>query len=96
MSQTPEVMRVRITDKEILQSIPPAWIQTYLHSRDAEKVKEVPDKTAIWKYGGAELLVPLATHFADYAMRMMDLLSELERTENRSQLAILADICNSA
>ncbi len=56
---------------------------------------EFPGKATIWSYGGEELLVPLATRFADYAARMADMLSLLEKVEDRSQLQIMNDLRNS-
>ena len=42
-----------------------------------------------------ELLVALATRFADYPARMADVLAALEREEDRSQLLIEADLRHS-
>lgn len=67
----------------------------YLRSRGAEKTDEFPDRATVWNYGGEELLVPLATRFADYAARMADMLSMLEKVEDRSQLRIMDDLRNS-
>lgn len=88
-------MRVRISDKQALLSISPAQLMAYLRSRGARHVDEFPGKAAIWSYGDEELLVPLATRFADYAARMADILASLEREEDRSQLQILTDLQNS-
>lgn len=88
-------MRAHISDKAILQSIAPIQILTYLRGRSAKETDKIPGKATIWKYSGAELLVPLSAHFADYAMRVAELLSQLERAEDRSQLSIFEDIRNS-
>ena len=88
-------MRARITDKETLQHITPAQILAYLRCKGAEKADEWPDKATFWRYGGTELLVPLSTRFADYAQRVADLLAQLEKTEDRSQLMIVEDILRS-
>lgn len=88
-------MRVRISDKQALLSISPAQLMAYLRSRGARHVDEFPGKAAVWSYGDEELLVPLATRFADYAARMADILASLEREEDRSQLQILTDLQNS-
>lgn len=88
-------MRAHISDKKALQAVSPAQIMAYLRSRGAEKTDEVPGKATIWSYGGEELLVPLATRFADYAARMADMLSLLEKVEDRSQLQIMNDLRNS-
>ena len=88
-------MRAHISDKKALQAVSPAQIMAYLRSRGAEKTDEFPGKATIWSYGGEELLVPLATRFADYAARMADMLSLLEKVEDRSQLQIMNDLRNS-
>ena len=88
-------MRVRISDKQALLSISPAQLMAYLRSKGARRIDEVSGKAVVWSYGDEELLVPLATRFADYAARMADILAALEREEERSQLQILTDLQNS-
>ena len=88
-------MRVRISDKQALLSISPAQLMAYLRSKGARQVDEFSGKATVWSYGDEELLVPLATRFADYAARMADILASLEREEDRSQLQILTDLQNS-
>lgn len=88
-------MRVRISDKQTLLSISPAQLMAYLRSKGARQVDEFSGKATVWSYGDEELLVPLATRFADYAARMADILASLEREEDRSQLQILTDLQNS-
>lgn len=85
-------MRVRISDKQALLSISPAQLMAYLRNKGARQVDEFPGKAAVWSYGDEELLVPLATRFADYAARMADILAVLEQKEERSQLQILHDL----
>ena len=88
-------MRAHITDRETLQTITPAQILAYLRCKGAEKADEWPDKATFWQYGRTELLVPLSTRFADYAQRVAELLAQLEKTEDRSQLLIVEDILRS-
>ena len=85
-------MRVRISDKQALLSISPAQLMAYLRSKGARQVDEFSGKATVWSYGDEELLVPLATRFADYAARMADILAVLEQMEERSQLQILHDL----
>ena len=85
-------MRVRISDKQALQSITPAQLMAYLRGKDTTICDIYPNKAIIWQYGSEELLVPLDTHFADYPARMADILAALEREEDRSQLLIEADL----
>lgn len=88
-------MRVRISDKQALQSITPAQLMAYLRGKDTTICDIYPNKGVIWQYGNEELLVPLDTHFADYPARMADILAALEREEDRSQLLIEADLRHS-
>lgn len=85
-------MRARIIDKETLQSISPAEISAYLRSKGGAKVDEIPQKTGIWQYGTDELVIPVSTRFADYALRISQALQQIEEIEQRSQLMILDDI----
>lgn len=88
-------MKAHISDKETLQNITPAQVLAYLHGREACKTGEIQGKATIWQYGKEELLVPSATRFADYAMRIAEILSQLEKEEDRSQLIIVEDILYS-
>ncbi|MBQ7608035.1 MAG: hypothetical protein IJU76_08720 [Desulfovibrionaceae bacterium] len=88
-------MRVHISDTEILQNIAPDHLLAYLRSKGACRTGEIPDKATLWQYGAEEIQVPLAMHFSDYAMRIAEALSCLEKVEGRSQLLILEDIQQS-
>ena len=85
-------MKVRIADSEALKKITPSQILTYLKSKGAKKTDLFEGKAAIFAYKDNELLVPLASHYSDYALRMADIMSCLEKIEDRSQLEILEDI----
>lgn len=85
-------MRARIIDKETLQSISPAEISAYLRSKGGAKVDEISQKAGIWQYGTDELVIPVSTRFADYALRISQALQQIEEIEQRSQLMILDDI----
>lgn len=88
-------MRVHISDRQVLLSLSPAQITAYLRGKGAECLDELPGKATVWQYVEEELLVPLSTHFADYASRVADILAALERAEKRSQLLIEADLRRS-
>lgn len=87
-------MRVRISDKQVLQSITPAQLMAYLRSKGATQLDEYPGKATIWQYGNEELLVPVNTYFADYASRIADYVSTVELVESRSQMSIVDDLKN--
>lgn len=88
-------VKVRITDKETFQRITPAQLLAYLRSKGARKTDEIPGKADIWLYSGEEFLIPQAMFFADYALRVADVVYQLEKLENRSQLMIVDDIKHS-
>lgn len=87
-------MRVRISDKQVLQSITPVQLMAYLRSKGATQLDEYPGKATIWQYGNEELLVPVDTYFADYASRIADYISTVELVESRSQMSIVDDLKN--
>ena len=88
-------MKAHITDKEALQSIIPAQISAYLRSKGAKKTGELRGKAVIYQYDDAELLVPMETRYTDYGIRVAEILSILEKAEDRSQLMIVEDIMHS-
>ena len=87
-------MKVRVSEAG-RQDLTPAQISAYLRGKGA-KDTGAAGKAVIWIYKGAKLFVPLSAHYADYAVRLSELLSQLEEAEGRSQLAIFDDIRNSA
>ena len=99
-------MKAIIRDSNVLMSLPPLAVATYLRSKNWRQVEVVGDKGSVWTLGSDagqefEVLLPFNRELRDFAARMSDLLSTLEvveshqSTEPRSQLDILADITNA-
>src|SRR5579872_565006 len=86
-----------IRDPGLLRSVRPESIHLYLESRGWRPHLKVSEFGSVWhsvQNRSIELLVPDTAAIGDYANRLGDLLADLERVENRSQLNILSDILN--
>ena len=101
-------MKVTIKDKDALQALRVKHVKSYVESKGWKKIEEslntytdesgniLPvssvysqeEKSHIY----TSLTIPNAEHFADYSARMSELLMNLEKFENRSQLEIYVDI----
>ena len=99
-------MKATIRDSNVLKSLAPIAVATYLRSKNWRQIEMLGDKGSVWTLhsdGGQqfEILLPLNRELRDYASRMSDLLSTLEVIEGResdeprSQLDILTDITNA-
>lgn len=94
-------MKITIKDRQTLLAIPPSLVAVYLRSRGWERVAHEAGRYSMWARPAdapqeiQELLLPLDHRFADFTERMADLLDDLQRTEERSQLEILRDISAS-
>ena len=88
-------MKKHVLDEKMLQSITPVQISSYLQSRGAYKTGERLNKVIIWQYNKEEIFMPLGIHSSDYVGRVANVLSLLEKIENRSQVEIVEDICHS-
>ena len=88
-------MKVHIIDKETLSSLSPIDLVSYLQGKGAQKIDEYQQQASVWLYGDEELIIPQATYFADYALRIAQVLHQIETVEQRSQLMIVSDIHNS-
>lgn len=87
-------MKARIYDMEILSSISPRDIITYLKSENWVNIDEFGRHAFIFEKCSEELLVP-KSKLRDYAIRISELLNTLEKIENRSQIDIFKDISYS-
>ncbi len=90
-------MRVSVRDLGHLVSTRPADLQGYLRARGWQHVEAPQGRVSCWTIcdaegGEYEVAVPLEPEYADYPSRVADALATLELVEDRSQLAILADI----
>jgi hypothetical protein len=90
-------VKATIRDKQVLESIRPFEVATYLRSTGWKVGKEEPGKFSVWlkpdeKNDDYEIVLPLARQYRDFALRISDLLQTLEVAEKRSQLEIFADV----
>ena len=92
-------MKVDIRDSDTFSQITPNNISSYLSSNGWESIDTIPGKANIWKKEEDketyEVLCPLKTEFGDYAFRIHDLVSVLEKQEKRSQLEIISALKKS-
>lgn len=97
-------MIVTIRDPEILNSLEPEHVCSYLRSHHWQEQRKLDDAACLWSYLGAianseappELLLPLKPDFLDFPRRMAEVLHNLEIVEQRSQLEILSDLFTTA
>jgi hypothetical protein len=86
---------VTIRDRGTLLKIRPARVAAYLHANQWTRVALEPNRYSLWvnpSHGPMEILLPLDVRFGDFAERIAELLDELQRAEQRSQIEILRDI----
>ncbi|MEW6238121.1 MAG: hypothetical protein AB1656_22255 [Candidatus Omnitrophota bacterium] len=94
-------MKAKVCDPETLQALKPSDLIAYLRTQGWEQESSRGDKAAIWVYSRnnkeeADILLPLRQDFDDYAIRMSEVLTILEKVEQRSQLDILNDLLISS
>jgi len=92
-------VRAIVTDSQALSSLEPASVCGYL--RRAGWTEAGERRTgSVWTLrlsdGVATVFVPNDSGFADYPIRMTEVLAALAVVEDRSQLAILADLVEAA
>jgi hypothetical protein len=99
-------IKVTIKDKDALINIPLDKFKTYLTKKGWAKKDDYNRMLAngssmlvaelwtqgVWPKVSSVIVLPTKQTFTDYAARMSENLMTLERTENRSQLEIYADI----
>jgi hypothetical protein len=89
-------VRVIVTDAEVLGRLDPAAVAAYLARTGWTRTSRGPRTGTVWSraidaHRAAVFLSDDPTH-TDFAVRMGELLTMLARVENRSQLAVLADL----
>jgi hypothetical protein len=90
-------MNVRITDKASFEALQPLNVVAYVRSEGWKLLGFWEGKKAtVWDREGERLVIPENTHFADYALRMAEVLDLLGRVEGRSQLVIYRDLTTSS
>lgn len=90
-------MIVTVRDPDVLSSIQPPQVATYLQSHGWHKQSQFADRSSLWiqkNDSGEDVYIelPLKTEFRDFPLRMSEILETLEKAEKRSQLEILSDL----
>ena len=89
-------MIVTIRDQATLKGIRPARVGAYLQATGWKRMALELNRYSIWLKPSVdnptEILLPLDTRVGDFTERMAELLADLQRDEQRSQLEILGDI----
>jgi hypothetical protein len=87
---------VTIRDRATLLGVHPARVGAYLNARGWKRMALEANRYSLWVKTSegqpVEVLLPLDPRLGDFAERMAELLGDLQRDEQRSQLEILRDI----
>ncbi len=94
-------MIITIRDPEILKSIHPEQVKTYLRSHHWQEQRPLGDQASLWIQNpplgeAVEILLPLKPDFLDFPRRMAEVIQTLEIVEERSQLDILDELFSYA
>jgi hypothetical protein len=86
-------------DKELIQNISPTKIAIYLEYKGWKKEKEVEGVASLWSYRDQSnkkitLLLPLDKDFADFEIKIEELLSVVAKFENRAEAEVLKALAN--
>ena len=88
-------VRVIVTDAQVLGRLDPAAVAAYLTAGGWTRARE-RNTGSVWTRqlddSGATLFLPDDPTYADFALRMGELLTTLAFVEDRSQLAVLVDL----
>jgi len=89
-------MKAIVSDLDTLRSLKPLELVQYLRFKGWQQDSELSEKATLWvrNDGGAtdEIVLPKRRDFADFDLRMAEVLQILAKTERRSQLDILRDV----
>lgn len=90
-------VRVIVTDAGVLSRLNPDAVAAYLARTGWTWTGRGPRPGTVWaleldRSGAAAVFLPNDQTYADFAIRMGELLTVLARVEDRSQLAVLVDL----
>jgi len=88
-------MKAIVSDLDTLRSLKPLELVQYLRFKGWQQDSELGTKATLWVRadgGGDEIVLPKRRDFADFDLRMAEVLKTLAKTEARSQLDILRDV----
>lgn len=89
-------MKAIVSDLDTLRSLKPLELVQYLRAKGWHQNCELGTKATLWvradNSSADEIVLPKRRDFADFDLRMAEVLTTLEKTEARSQLDILRDV----
>src|SRR5919202_2845462 len=90
-------MNVIVKDIDILQSIQPQQVATYLQNHGWHQQNTVEDKASIWVQKNeagerANIVLPLNPEIPGFPVSMSIIFATLEKAENRSQIDIISEL----
>jgi hypothetical protein len=94
-------MNVIVKDIDILQSIQPQQVATYLQNHGWHQQNTVEDKASIWVQKNeagerANIVLPLNPEIPGFPVSMSIIFATLEKAENRSQIDIISELITTA
>ncbi len=93
-------MTLNVRDPDVLNALQPSEVEAYLQAHHWQEQNRISDLGAIWKlhtsYQKSEILLPLQSDLADFALRMSQVLETLATVEQRSKFEVLGDLLTSA
>lgn len=89
-------MNADIRDESLLKTLEPTSLVSYLRSRQWDLIGKIRPDVPVFSKGPHEVFLPLSKQYADYGLRMGDLLKALEADEERSQLEIFEELVFTA
>lgn len=96
-----DVMKTTVRDPDVLRSVRPLDVITYLQTSGWTLFQTMPERFTLWHRPAPEgdvfeALVPASAKLRDFAQRIAELLDTLEIAEGRSQAEILEDLLTPA
>lgn len=89
-------MKAIVSDLDTLRTLKPLEVVQYLRAKGWQQDGDLGSKATLWvrPNGGEaeEIVLPRRKDFADFDLRMAEVLATLEKAEARSQLDILRDV----
>ena len=89
-------MKAKIQDMDALRALTPLELTAYLRSKGWKQQMDLHGKAFLWlfegEHGESEVTVPLRREFADYALRVQEVIQTVSKVEQRSELEVLRDL----
>ena len=87
-------MNPRVSEGGVLSKVTPHALRVYVEAHGWRKVESYGDIGDVYAYGreSPEIVVPMSPHFADYSLRLGQMVTILAHTEEREREAVLRDL----